>query len=415
MEKLKCLNKAKIVKEGLTVQKKKVLTFLTITLLIIASFYAGHSLASPSNTFTISSGIYPSAASYTIYKEGSTYYAKNAYGAIDYSGTNASQIINNCAASTDGIIFLKNGEYLLSNSIVLDSGDSLIGESHIYTILSVSTNIHVIRIEGTAGSPVSQVTVRNLRLKSTASRTATVSNGINCNYAELCTFEYLDFEGIPDDAINLDYSSHLNQLLHLRSFNPSNHSKGTNFYIHRGSEKNIVFDIYTEYGAESGIVLDNANETKVEMFYVYSPNWLGVTVENSKDVVVSSGTVVYVQTYSAYQIDNSANVRFSNLKAYSSKETNLRMNNAIDCQITNCNFDTTTLYSNILIMGTSQNNELSNMRLRGAAEYGIQEKDSSDLNIIALINARDNTLGGIKKVGVSTKVNLCWNGTSWIP
>jgi len=113
MEKLKCLNKAKIVKGGLTVQKKKVLTFLTITLLIIASFCAGYTIASSSNTFTISSGIYPGSHTYTIYKEGSTYYAKNAYGAIDYSGTDASTVIQSAinALTSSGKIYIKAGDY----------------------------------------------------------------------------------------------------------------------------------------------------------------------------------------------------------------------------------------------------------------------------------------------------------------
>lgn len=54
---------------------------------------------SPSNTFTISSGIYPTTATYTIYKEGSTYYAKNAYGAIEYSGTNSSKVVQDALDS----------------------------------------------------------------------------------------------------------------------------------------------------------------------------------------------------------------------------------------------------------------------------------------------------------------------------
>jgi len=44
----------------------------------------------------ISAGIYPGAPSYTIWKEGSNYFAKDANGQIDYAGTNASNLLQNC-------------------------------------------------------------------------------------------------------------------------------------------------------------------------------------------------------------------------------------------------------------------------------------------------------------------------------
>jgi len=55
------------------------------------------------------------AASYIIFKEDSTYKAKNGHtGAIDYSGTDASTVIQACLTSiTGGKIFFKNGTYEL--------------------------------------------------------------------------------------------------------------------------------------------------------------------------------------------------------------------------------------------------------------------------------------------------------------
>jgi len=51
----------------------------------------------PTSTFWISPGVYPQA-SYTCWREGSNYFAKDATGQIDYSGTNASDVIGDALA-----------------------------------------------------------------------------------------------------------------------------------------------------------------------------------------------------------------------------------------------------------------------------------------------------------------------------
>jgi len=130
MEKIKYLNKTKNGKGGLTIQKKKVLTFLTIALLTIAAFYAGYTIASPSNTFTISNGVYPGAASYTVWRDGNYYYAKNAYGAIDYSGTDAASVIQSAinACPNGSSIFIKSGEYEIKSEILITKPLTITGE-----------------------------------------------------------------------------------------------------------------------------------------------------------------------------------------------------------------------------------------------------------------------------------------------
>lgn len=89
--------------------------------------------ASNGTTFTISQGIYPGAPSYTIWKEGSIYYAKNAYGLIDYSGADASTVIQAAinALTSGGKILVKNGIYELYAGINLNVADStcLVAES----------------------------------------------------------------------------------------------------------------------------------------------------------------------------------------------------------------------------------------------------------------------------------------------
>jgi len=72
-------------------------------------------------------------ASYIVFTDGSKYYAKNgSTGMIEYSGTDASSVIqyaiDKTNASGGGIVHLRAGRYNLSSSIVMKSGVILQGE-----------------------------------------------------------------------------------------------------------------------------------------------------------------------------------------------------------------------------------------------------------------------------------------------
>jgi len=110
--------------------------------------------ASPNGTFTISKGFYPGAPSYTIWKEGSTYYAKNAYGAIDYSGTAA--ILNSSlnALANSGVIYLKSGTYSTNldfgskTIILIGEGLNTVIDGNIDLGTSVGSNLVNLKVTG---------------------------------------------------------------------------------------------------------------------------------------------------------------------------------------------------------------------------------------------------------------------------
>lgn len=89
--------------------------------------------ATPTTTFYLSGGNYPGAPTYTIWREGSNYFAKNEYGQISYSGTNASEVTQNAiySCSSEDSIYFK-GPITLTHTIILNEsriklyGDSLI-------------------------------------------------------------------------------------------------------------------------------------------------------------------------------------------------------------------------------------------------------------------------------------------------
>lgn len=76
--------------------------------------------ATPSSTIWISPGVYPGAPSYTVWKEGSNYFAKDANGEIEFSSTNASEVINDSVVGIDsaGGKIMLIGTISLSSSIV---------------------------------------------------------------------------------------------------------------------------------------------------------------------------------------------------------------------------------------------------------------------------------------------------------
>lgn len=136
--------------------------------LVIATITYG---VTSSNTFTISQGVYPGAPSFTIWKEDSTYYAKNSFGVIQsFYSTNASYVINNALdlANGQGPVYLIPTFYDLTGSIVINkNGSRLIGSGSgreqkfftntpqplerltIGTVLRVITSdIDAIRVEG---------------------------------------------------------------------------------------------------------------------------------------------------------------------------------------------------------------------------------------------------------------------------
>lgn len=124
--------------------------------------------ATPSNPIWISPGAYPGAPSYTVWRDGDNYFAKDENGYLAFSGTNASGIIQNAidAAATQGggDVYLLGGEkpstaFLISYSIIVKEYVHLRGQaSHgsTHCILRVYADVPGI-IVNTGGVSVSNL------------------------------------------------------------------------------------------------------------------------------------------------------------------------------------------------------------------------------------------------------------------
>jgi len=133
------LSETTLVPKGLSRKMKASLIVLILMASLVGGF-VGYTIANPSaQSMYAEEGIYPGAPSYTVWREGSTYYAKDAYGTMlsgyDVGSSNASQIINNALLGGTGIVFLLDAIYSLDSSVLLSDGDILQGESRKSTIL----------------------------------------------------------------------------------------------------------------------------------------------------------------------------------------------------------------------------------------------------------------------------------------
>jgi hypothetical protein len=134
-------------------KKKKIAVVILVISLMAVAFELGRTLASGSSTSMVGQGgVYPGAPSYTVWKESSTYYAKDAYGAMlsgyDAGSSNASQIVDTITTMVHGKVFFDSGTFTFTNSILL-TNDSVIEGEGLSTVLTLANaaNVPVVALQ----------------------------------------------------------------------------------------------------------------------------------------------------------------------------------------------------------------------------------------------------------------------------
>ena len=161
---------------------KTALIFVGISILLTSVFFYAFA-ATPSSTFYISSGVYPGAPSYTVWREGSNYFAKDVNGMLKYSGTNASLIIQNCidVLTDGGKIFLKKDTYDIgSTTLTFLKGIKLEIDFQKSALTSSVSTTPAINMSGDAGGNLG-VTLKNLFLVKSGDKGTSI--GILIQYA----------------------------------------------------------------------------------------------------------------------------------------------------------------------------------------------------------------------------------------
>lgn len=161
------------------VSLKKVLYF-SIALTLISCLTTGALVYafSPGNYQAIAGGAYPGASAYTIFGDDGTYYAKNQYGQIVYSGTDAATVINDAieacntlytASGSANTYTVKLLGYIgISSTICVLPGVSLDFD----TIKILESNVDGITYNGTGGTTPDTINGKYIMFKNGFSETA---------------------------------------------------------------------------------------------------------------------------------------------------------------------------------------------------------------------------------------------------
>lgn len=113
----------------MTMLNKKIV--LGLIVLFFVGIAVGAAIAQGTTAiFTVSQGVYPGAASFTVWTADGSIYAKNAYGQVVFSGTDASTVLQavEVAASAGNTILVKTGTYTLHSQVTFSKSLTFIGE-----------------------------------------------------------------------------------------------------------------------------------------------------------------------------------------------------------------------------------------------------------------------------------------------
>jgi len=182
--------------------EKRVSWKVAIALVLVASLISAGIVyvfaVSPSSTFTISSGIYPGAPTYTIWREGSNYFAKDANGVIAYSGTAAATVIQDVFSQLPPMVFFKSGIYDITGSTVIAYTPIIIEGEGKSSIITGGT----LKVNGTGWNEISWTSnnnvVSHLRFESSGDIIQLWFNGVTHGVIEASSFHKTSYcAGIP--------------------------------------------------------------------------------------------------------------------------------------------------------------------------------------------------------------------------
>jgi parallel beta-helix repeat protein len=302
---------------------------LTLSLLLLFTNYA--ILTSNYNSKGSTQNLQNPAveASYIIWADGSAIYAKNGLTSIiEYSGTDATTVINNAITATHnkggGTVFIKAGNYTIGASIILKSYVTIEGEGwgeqKAATTLRLADNVNddVMR---TLLQKNYHITVRNLQIEGNDAH-QTAGNGIMIYAADRSVIEFCMIKWCKDSGIctagyggdnciqtilkNLFIYGCGKYAVYLTG--PDNLVQGVDLghdYMQNGTEpalylhwadKSIIADSFF-WGSKHGIFIDKSNNVLVTGCRVDYNRYDGIVLCNSSRNVIDSNEIVHNSQY----------------------------------------------------------------------------------------------------------------------
>ena len=382
--------------------------------------------------------------SYTVYVVSGTYYGKNANGLNEFNGTDAATVIQD-TIDNGYSVFITAGTYPISRDIIVKSDLEVYGCGVTTKLVAATDSIAIFNTTSTIS--IANFTLRDMWLQGIGGADSINIRLMNTNYSTLSNLRvtnagrhgiYLQTNCyhnmiIGNTVINNGWSGIClsgGSLPNTVEYNivKGNIASGNGWHgiqLGERSNYNVVADnIAKNNGASApgdgaGIMLGAATQNSITGNMLYDNINAGIWVEDNSGFNVLSGNTIYSEGQGIYLYGVSNNTIIGNTIQGNGVGVNsdgilvyhpsiASLNNVFEANIIyNCGRD------GLLIYGTNDNNIVSNNRVMGNVEWGI--RDLGDRSIFIGNYVTGNSVGGIKTVGVNTKVNLCYNGTNWIP
>ena len=305
---------------------------LSLSLIVLTSFIT-YVVSNPDLSYTtvIQEGSMATEASYIIFQDGTTYYARNGFtGAIDYSGTDCFTVVNSSLyaladATLDwrgGKLFFKKGHYPFgANTLTLNAycwGIYLEGEG-------MSIGSQAVYINGTA-DPIIQFTgnmygggLRHMRI-----RQETDGNNVGAVKFTSCHDIFMDYVFVQNGEIQLQQAHDIYiQNCLIETQNGQNWGidiEGTDVYD-VWIQDNVFHDKYVgirlRYGC-SRITLNDNKFNQMNTQAIQLLNCSAITIQGGWTTDCSysaSGTIALIQAYDqADDADNPRNIEITGIK-----------------------------------------------------------------------------------------------------
>jgi hypothetical protein len=425
---------------------KRLLAKLIVTclaFLLIGSFIGYSYSASLSNNAYVEGGAQPGAPSYTIYAIGGTYYAKNAMGHVEFSGTDAATVANQATATLTHTYpqkVLFQGDFVFSETVILydyiiveiqgkitldDNVDSAIfrNEHHGESDALINHNIEIY------GGILDGNKANNAEANPGATGQAEGCISLRGVYdVHIHDIEVRDFNGVggiyvsPYGLLQPKTRTVINNVLVKGCIGTG--SYGGALWITGEKQGHVVISDIVSYNNTIGILVeDNPTFCSITNVQIFDSTNVGLWINWAHNIVVSN-IGVYAETKNVGRyllVDQSENVQISNFIGNGSGIFGSEYDGALitsdsgvktGIKLTQFDISNTGKTANAFGMRffNIANSTVSFSTLKGA-EYGFTEWSGTSNNILIGLNCQD---GGIHTEGTNTHANLCWNGTNWI-
>jgi len=354
-----------------------------------------------------------SEANYLVWKDGSTYYAKNGEsGNIDYSGTVASTVIQAAidALTSGGTVFLKQGTYTITAKISVTTNDiSIIGEGD-STFLNSTINDTILEFVATAPNYLYDCWVKDLQIQ--GSKTAGVSqfgvklkrcrrsgvincfiqksghDGIYLLNSSYCVVANNIVQDCADDGINLNYATY-NTIIGNVALDMT--SDGIHIYL-LSNFNSIVGNVVKgsgRYGIGVGDNVSPSDNNDITGNNIYSSTDSGIMLDDARTSTVA-GNVIHTSARGIELKRAASKNTLSSNTIIASTNYGISLNSSDSNVIDGNVIDTVTNYDGIYLLD-SDHTVITDNRIVACGDRSVEEAGTSDYTLLDGNNVNGNT------------------------